>query len=362
MKDPNSPTPTFEPVRFTGDPVSTNIRTIIADKFGRLYLGTARGVERYSPETGLVKHFTVSDGLAADFVVDSHLDRNGDLWFATNNGVSRLTPLPDEKPLPPQVFIGSLRISGEVQPGSELGSTSVERGDLAYTDNNFQIDFFGLDMRAGEFLRYQYMLEGADQEWSPPTDKTTVTYANLQSGTYRFLVRAVNSDGIESERAATATFTILQPLWQRWWFLLLAALTVALIVALLFKYRTARLLEVNAALEEARRAEERLRRTREDRLMELERVRSRIATDLHDDIGASLTQIAILSEVAQAGATNGNSKLVEPLAKISEVSNELVGTMSDIVWSINPTKDHLRDLTQRMRRFYQICCRSGGRL
>lgn len=85
--------------------------------------------------------------------------------------------------------------------------------------------------------------------------------------------------------------------------------------------------------------------------MELERVRSRIATDLHDDIGASLTQIAILSEVVQAGTGNGNSKLAEPLAKITEVSNELVGTMSDIVWSINPAKDHLSDLTQRMRRF-----------
>jgi signal transduction histidine kinase len=161
----------------------------------------------------------------------------------------------------------------------------------------------------------------------------------------------VNTEGVVSERPAAVTFTILKPFWLRWWFLLLVALAVTGVIGLLFKYRTARLLEVNAALEEARRAEERLRRSREDRLMELERVRSRIATDLHDDIGASLTQIAILSEVAQAGATNGNSKLVEPLAKISEVSNELVGTMSDIVWSINPAKDHLRDLTQRMRRF-----------
>ena len=351
VKDPNSPTPTFEAVRFVGDSVSNNIRTIAEDRFGRLYLGTARGVERYSPETGLVKHFTVSDGLAADFVVDSYRDRDGDMWFATNNGVSRLTPLPDEKPLPPQVFIGSLRISGEVQQVSELGAANVERGELSHTDNNFQIDFFGLDMRAGGFLRYQYMLEGADQDWSATTDQSTVTYANLQPGTYRFLVRAVNTEAVASERPAAVTFTILKPFWQRWWFLLLSGLAVAGVIALLFKYRTARLLEVNAALEEAHRAEERLRRSREDRLMELERVRSRIATDLHDDIGASLTQIAILSEVAQAGATNGNRKLVEPLAKISEVSNELVGTMSDIVWSINPAKDHLRDLTQRMRRF-----------
>ncbi|HKX84728.1 MAG TPA: ATP-binding protein, partial [Pyrinomonadaceae bacterium] len=105
------------------------------------------------------------------------------------------------------------------------------------------------------------------------------------------------------------------------------------------------------ALTDAKDAEERLRKTREERLAELEKVRSRIATDLHDDIGASLTQIAILSEVArtQNGKANGSSQ--DPLAKITDVSNELVGVMSDIVWSINPAKDHLSDLTQRMRRF-----------
>jgi len=91
-----------------------------------------------------------------------------------------------------------------------------------------------------------------------------------------------------------------------------------------------------------------LQKSREVRFAKLEKVRSRLATDLHDDIGASLTQIAILSEVVQAQSTNGVS---EPLKAISSVSNELVGTMSDIVWSINPAKDHLRDLTQRMRRF-----------
>ena len=351
IKDAYSVAPRFEPIVFAGDSVSSNIRTITQDGFGRLYLGTARGVDRYSPETGHVKHFTVSDGLAADFVVDSLRDRNGDIWFVTNNGASRLTPQPDEKPLVPQVFIGSLQISGAVQQISELGSANVDRGELTYTDNNFQIDFFGLDLRAGEFLRYQYMLEGADQDWSAATDQTTVTFANLQPGSYRFLVRAVNTEGVSSDRPATVTFIILKPVWLRWWFILLAVVLLAGVIILLFRYRTTKLLQVNAALEDARRAEERLRRSREDRLMELERVRSRIATDLHDDIGASLTQIAILSEVAQAGATNGNSKLVEPLSKISEVSNELVGTMSDIVWSINPAKDHLRDLTQRMRRF-----------
>ncbi len=92
--------------------------------------------------------------------------------------------------------------------------------------------------------------------------------------------------------------------------------------------------------------------SRTERLAELERVRARIATDLHDDIGSSLTQIAILSEVAHQQAAAGASENgSEPIARIISVSNELVDTMSDIVWAINPKRDHLSDLLHRMRRF-----------
>ena len=101
---------------------------------------------------------------------------------------------------------------------------------------------------------------------------------------------------------------------------------------------------------ERRQAQEALRRTREERLRELERVRTRIAADLHDDIGSSLTKIVILSDVAQQSASeNGAAK--ESLDAISEISNELVESMSDIVWAINPKKDQLSELSHRMRRF-----------
>jgi signal transduction histidine kinase/ligand-binding sensor domain-containing protein len=351
VDDYRSDSPTFTKVDVASAPLSNNIRTLAEDRFGRLYLGGARGVERYSPDTGHVKRFTVSEGLAADFVVDSFRDKNDDLWFVTNDGVSRLTPLQDEDPPAPQVLIGGLRISGRLAPVSELGATSFDTGDLVYTDNNFQIDWIGLDLRAGEFLRYQYMLEGADKDWSALSDQVTVTYANLGPGSYRFLVRAINTEGVSSAQPAVISFQILRPIWLRWWFLTLLAIAIGLTIYGIFRYRTNKLKQINTALDEARKSEERLRRSREERLVELERVRSRIATDLHDDIGASLTQIAILSQVAQTkNGENGNGSS-SPLTKITEVSNELVGTMSDIVWSINPSKDHLSDLVQRMRRF-----------
>lgn len=102
---------------------------------------------------------------------------------------------------------------------------------------------------------------------------------------------------------------------------------------------------------ERKRAEEALQRSREERLRELERVRRRIATDLHDDIGSSLTQISILSEVLRQRLDGNENGANEPLEMIAGASRELVDAMSDIVWAINPQKDHLSDLTQRMRRF-----------
>ena len=86
-------------------------------------------------------------------------------------------------------------------------------------------------------------------------------------------------------------------------------------------------------------------------MLELERVRTRIATDLHDDIGSSLSQIAILSEVVRQKVGQDHAAVTEPLSQITTSSSELMDTMSDIVWAIDPHKDRLTDLTQRMRRF-----------
>src|SRR5205823_3850198 len=113
---------------------------------------------------------------------------------------------------------------------------------------------------------------------------------------------------------AMISFIILRPVWQRWWFVSLVAMMFALVAYTLYRYRISRLLE-------------------------LEHVRTRIASDLHDDIGASLSLIAMLSELAQRQRRQGTAKIDESLSTIAEVSRESVGTMSDIVWAINPRKD-----------------------
>ena len=344
VDDPGAQTPNFTLITTNDGLSSNNIRTLTEDHFGNIYAGTVRGVDRISPETNQIRHYSINDGLTNDFVVDSHCDKDGVLWFATSNGLSRLLPTPDEKHSPPPIWLSGVRIAGMPQALSELGASEIGDLELAPNENNLQIDFFGLDFHPGEMLRYEYRLEGAGGDWSAPTEQPSVTFANLRPGNYRFMVRARNSQGAPSESPAVVSFKILPPVWLRWWFITIALLAVGLTVYAFARNRYQRMrmvLEGQVAL----------RRSREERFAELERVRRRIATDLHDDIGSSLTQISILSEVVRQRTDPNDSHLAEPLSMIAGSSRELVDSMSDIVWAINPQKDHLNDLTQRMRRF-----------
>ncbi|HEX5215132.1 MAG TPA: two-component regulator propeller domain-containing protein, partial [Vicinamibacterales bacterium] len=304
---------------------SNNINVLAEDRDGFLYLAGGAGIDRFDPSSGRVKHFSVADGLPDSLVTAGYLDRSGTLWFGTSNSLVRLSPEADRQPTAPPVFISGLRLGGVPSPLSAVGETALTLGDLSPPRNEIELDFLGLAFGSGDVLRYQYRLDGADADWTTPVDRRTVTYANLGAGHYVFHVRAINSDGLMSATPATVTFTVLRPVWQRWWFVSAAALLVAVLVHTLYQARA-------------------------DRLLAIAHMRARIATDLHDDIGANLTRIALISEVAAAGGGSG------PLASIASIARESVSSMSDIVWAINPKREDLRDLVRRMRRHAEEVC------
>jgi ligand-binding sensor domain-containing protein/two-component sensor histidine kinase len=309
----------------TRDGLASNVVVAVTEDLpGRMYFATGRGVDRFDPETGRIKHLTTADGLGSNHFIDAMRDRRGNLWFATSNGISRLVPKPEPLPAPPPIFISSLRVGDKSYPVSELGETEIANLELSPDLNQIEASFVSPNFSGSDNLRYQYRLEGSDADWKEPTKQRIVNFASLSAGNYRFLVRAINSDGVASETPAVISFKVLPPVWQRWWFLLLAALAVSAVIYMIYRYRVRRLLE-------------------------LERVRTRIATDLHDDIGSSLSQIAILSEVVRRKVGAGGAG--EPLTLIADTSREMVDSMSDIVWAINPDKDSLGDLVNRMRRF-----------
>jgi signal transduction histidine kinase/streptogramin lyase len=323
VDDPAADHPHIRTYTRTNGLSSDEIWCITEDQAGRIYVGTGRGVDAVDPATNHVVNYTPDDGLVPGRVSACFCDRAGELWFVTDRGVSRFNlarELPHDLP---RTLITEFRIRGATSRVSQLGALQVGPVQLSPTQNQVTIDFFGMDSRLRGDLRYQYRLLGADTSWSKSMQERSITFATLASRRYRFEVRAVDAHGGLSI-PAVAEFSISPPVWQRWWFELLASLALLGLLYWLHHYRTLRLLE-------------------------LERVRTRIATDLHDDIGSSLSQIAVLSEVARQ--RGGCGKAAEALERIGGLSRELLDSIGDVVWAIQPDKDHLSDLRQRMRRF-----------
>jgi len=304
---------------------SNNIRSITEDEWGRLYVGTGHGVDRLDLGDGSVKHFTVADGLPKGTIENAYRDRQGALWFGSVFGLSRLIPDRNQSLIRPSVYLTGLRIEGVTQAVSELGVTDLPGLDLASNQTQVSVDFIGLGASLGEELQYQYYLEGANNEWSIPSSERTINFASLAPGSYRLRVRAVGDAAHATSNPATFDFKIAAPVWRRGWFLALAFITLGLAIYSVFRFRFNQLLEV-------------------------ERIRTRIATDLHDDVGSGLSQVSVLSEVIsrRVGQTGD---VAEQLSTIGSLSRDLVDSMSDIVWAINPGRDRLSDLTHRMRRF-----------
>ncbi len=331
VEDPTAERPAFT-IYSTAQGLSSNSTVVITeDAYGRIYVGTGRGLDQVDATTGRIKHFTTDDGLAPGNIVAAFRDRKGTLWFGTQRGLSRFTPTPAESLPPPPILITGLNVAGEQRIVSALGEIEIALPDLAPERNQLQINFVALGFSPGEGLRYQYLLDGSGKDWSSPTEQRTVNFASLAPGQYRFMVRALNSDGVWSSRPATITFVVLRPFWQRWWFLTLIVVGLGLIAYAFYRSRVTSILE-------------------------LSNVRTRIATDLHDDIGANLTKISILSEVARQQLGNGNGEKDSPLISIARISRESVAAMSDIVWAINPQRDSLGDVVRRMRLHAEESC------
>src|SRR6185312_7543833 len=324
IDNPNAEHPVFKSYT-TGQGISSNrIEVLAEDVYGRLYMGTGRGLDRLDPETGRVKHFTTADGLAPGLFRAAYRDHTGALWFGMTGGISKVVSASNGIAPAPPIFLSGVTVAGlnRIFP---FGERSLALPDLSSDQNRMQIDFVGLDFTPGEILRYQYRLQNG--EWSAPNQQRAVSLAGLAPGHYRFQVRAINSNEIPSTAPATVVFTVLAPIWQRWWFIMLAAMCVAAAAWSAYRYRMAQVLAIA-------------------------NLRTRIATDLHDDIGSNLTKIAILSEVARQQLGHNEAEAVsdgDSLSAIARISRESVSSMSDIVWAINPQRDHLLDLVRRMR-------------
>ncbi len=321
IDDPSAENPNLSSYTTAQGLAGNTIHALAEDRDGRIWAAGGSVLERLDPVTGRVRHFTGADGLPAGDLRAAFRDRHGGLWFGGDQGLVRIKPQED-RPDPPAVLVQAIRVNGLDQPLSDLGELDPAPLSLSASQRQVQVDFGGLR----HDLLYQTRLTGVDRDWTPPSASRSVHYLSLAPGSYELAIRALAPEGLVSDRPARVRFRIAAPVWQRWWFLLSSAAALAAIVYAVHRYRVAQ-------------------------AVALERVRTRIASDLHDDIGASLSLIAVLSEVARWRLEAHDPRAAEPLGRIGDISRELIDSMSDIVWAINPRHDRLADLVSRMRRF-----------
>jgi signal transduction histidine kinase len=316
-------------IRSIRDGLPSNIVTSVTeDSAGRLWVGTGVGVAYLDSARSKVPH--KKRDLADSFVFCSGTTKRGLLWFVSQSGLVVYNPLNDKRNESiPSPLITNLRVN-EVDRACSGGL------NLSYDENNIEIGFVALTFQDQRDVRYQYRMSGIDPDWRPSSAIREITYAALPPGDYTFEVRAFDARGVPSAKTTPLHFSIVPPFWRTWWFTALFWMTVAVTVG-----GTIRFVEI-------RKTRKRLRELEYQQVRDRERLR--ISRDMHDEVGASLTEIAILSELARRSAEKSLETNVH-LQKISDKSRAVIDSISEIIWAINPKNDPLENLVAYLHRY-----------
>lgn len=311
------------------------ISQILDDGQGRFWLGTHQGIccvaksaleacaDGKADSVGAV---TYLNGLPSPECSDGYQPaclraNDGRLWFATAKGVVSVDPNDiTTGSSPPPVVIEDLRADGE------LLSLSSERVDVPPGHKQFEFRFTAPSFDAADKVRFRYRLDGLDNDWVDAGSQRTASYDHLAPNKYRFHVIACNSDGVWNLTGASIAFTVEPHFYQKRSFLIVTALLILGGVAVAVR---------SIATRKYRRELARLAQQHA-----IERDRARIAKDIHDDIGAGLTQITLLSELARREPAHADAQL----DRISDAARDLTRAMDEIVWAVDPQHDTLASL------------------
>lgn len=347
------------------DPYSisgNNVYDIAEDKSGNLWISTyGGGLNYFNVAAKKFTHITSSTNLLEGIEVD----RYGNVWMIGNGQLHKYDPirssyttyeLPDPEKtggIKGKIFKdseGKLYIAGagyfiSFDPGSVSDSRSVpkvqftnflvfnrslshllqqEEIRLKHKENYFTFEFAAPDFSFGSGVSYSYQLEGFDDDWVEAGERNYVSYSNLEGGNYTFKVRATNTPGVWPKEYASIHVKIIPPYWKRFWFYTLIAFVLSVGIYLIYRYRINELLKRQA-------------------------IRNKIAQDLHDNVGSTLSSISVYSQVAKIYHERQQySELNTALEKIGDTSSEMISELNDTVWAINPRNDNMNVILQRM--------------
>lgn len=357
-----------------------NPRAITIDAKDNIWIGTRyNGVYRFECKDGALRQvaqYTTQTGLTDNFVYTLNCDSSNTVWVGTQTGLDKIFKKNDQyiignvsknnnffqtvgkivttknntvwaltnggvilrtseslsaskTSVPPALLFTSLQVNNKPYNDSLK--------NLSYQQNNLSFNVAATSFIEERSIRYSYLLEGsANKNWSEPSNNSTFNFINLSPGDYNLKMRAEFPEAIYPPQTINYSFTILPPWWHTWWFFIGAGLATLGIVFLGVRFYYRRKLEKEKVILERQQA--------------IEKERTRIATDMHDDLGAGLSRIKFLSE------TIGIKKqkqlpFEEDISKIREYSHEMIDKMGEIVWALNEKNDSISDLLSYTRSY-----------
>ena len=302
--------------------------SIRGDGAGRLWLGTNQGLSRFDPRAPAgrqFRNFDLADGLGTtEFNRGAALVSAGeDFIFGGIDGLTSFRPGEVlDNPYRPPVVLTSIEVSNRERTVSHP-PRALARLELSHRDTTVAFEFAALAFTNPGRNRYAYQLEGFDAGWIEAGSERRVRYTSLPPGRYTFRFRGSNNDGVWNEVGGMLPVLVTPPYWETWWFRLLAAALLAAAGALAYRRRVLRLLEI-------------------------ERLRLRIAGDLHDDLSSDLSGIATLADLLRRRPTIAGADRAQ-LGDVRDAALRMADALREIVWTINPEHDNLEAIVRRMR-------------
>ena len=343
------------------------VRALEEDEDGNIFIGTRyNGLYHVKVKDGkatTIKQFDSKDGLDSKNIWGISRGNGGKIWISTSKGLNSIRSTASgwevldegrnreifgtsgvlfdqvrqrvwvvnhpgvvyfnsESKIPSYPF--DVHLAVKPAGSSHFQDVQTEK-EFPYDENDFSFELSANSYQNEKSIQYVYrLIKNGNEEWSQPSGNAALNFVSLNPGKYELRVKAVNANNQWSSNEAAYSFTILRPFWQQAWFIIIVILFVALGLYLLYRYR--------------------IRRVKE--MFEMRQV---IASDLHDEIGSSLTSIHILSKMSQLNVPNDQEKAQSLLERVIDQSSQIQQNMSDIVWAIRPDNDKMENMVMRMR-------------
>ncbi len=305
------------------------INSMATDTVGKIWVGTSAGLALFDPDSdaGVWQLFNREDGIERDYIDRPIVaTEDGRLFFNVEGGVSwvDVTDDPAISMRVPSMHITYVDVDGQAYNKEGLPDF-LQTIELSYASKELQIGYAAMDWPHPFRTKYFYRLEGVTQskEWIE-NPQATISLTDMKPGAYKLRLYAVSGDGVRSKERELA-IVIHPPFWQRWWFFMVLVCCAIGLGYAIYRYRLGQLQKMQA-------------------------MRNIISSNLHDDIGASLSNIHILTVLTQRNLTN-TTNATTYITKAGDEIQRISESLSDIVWNINPKYDDLDKLFFRMRRY-----------